>query len=133
VRIVLDTNVLVSGIFYTGPPYALLDAWRQGALEVAVSPDIIREYRRVVEKLGTRFPQVESNAILKLLIMRATVVDAQPLPEPACSDPHDDKFLACALASGTKYIVSGDKHLLTVSGYAEVTVLRPLEFLGLLH
>ncbi len=49
-------------------------------------------------------------------------------PEPVCDDPDDDKFFACAVASGVFMIISGDAHLLTRSGYRNITVLRPAEF-----
>ncbi len=54
---------------------------------------------------------------------------APSLPEPVCEDPDDDKFLACALATETKIIVSGDKHLLKVSGYRGIDVIRPRKLL----
>jgi Predicted nucleic acid-binding protein, contains PIN domain len=50
------------------------------------------------------------------------------LPEPVCEDPDDDKFLACALASKTKLIISGDEHLLRASGYRGIEVIRPRKF-----
>jgi len=53
-----------------------------------------------------------------------TVLDRQ-----VCTDPDDDKFLACAVASGASTIVSGDKHLLSVSGYRGIEALRPRAFL----
>ena len=54
--------------------------------------------------------------------------DVPALSEQVCDDPDDDKFLACALASETKMIVSGDKHLLRVSGYKSIEVLKPKAF-----
>ena len=50
------------------------------------------------------------------------------LKEPVCEYPDDDKFFACALACDGKVIVSGDKHLLRVSGYLDIDVLKPREF-----
>jgi predicted nucleic acid-binding protein len=58
----------------------------------------------------------------------AEFFDVPALPEQVCSDPDDDKFLACALASGAKVIVIGDKHLMKVSGYEGIQVLRPRAF-----
>jgi len=58
------------------------------------------------------------------------VYDVPPLLESVCDDPDDDKFLACALASGSTIIVSGDKHLLKVSGYRKIEVLKPREFVN---
>ncbi|MBA3073196.1 MAG: hypothetical protein FP831_06350 [Anaerolineae bacterium] len=57
------------------------------------------------------------------------VFEAPAIPEPICADSDDDKFFACALASGSKLIVSGDKHLLKVSGYKEIEVLKPKVFI----
>jgi len=50
------------------------------------------------------------------------------LPEPVCDDPDDDKFLACAIAGKCNVIVSGDKHVLKVSGYRGIEVVRPRKF-----
>jgi len=66
--------------------------------------------------------------ILDYLIHHAEMVPVSPLPERVCEDPDDDKFLACAIACGEKLVVSGDKHLLTVSGYEGVIVMKPREF-----
>lgn len=60
--------------------------------------------------------------------MNATVVHAGPLDEPVSDDPADDMFLAAALASNARVIVSGDKHLLRVSGWRAITVLTPRRF-----
>lgn len=49
-KVVLDTNVFVSGLFFSGPPYEILDAWRHGKLHLVVSPPILDEYRRVGEE-----------------------------------------------------------------------------------
>lgn len=65
---------------------------------------------------------------LEILISTALLVQAPPLPKPVCEDPDDDKFIACALAGDAKVITSGDKHLLTVSGYAGIEILRPGRF-----
>ena len=128
-RIVLDTNVFVSGIFFTGPPYQILRAWRDRKIELVVSPEILEEYQRVSDILGRRFPEVDVGLLIDLLIVEATVVLAPVLPEQICADVEDDKFLACALASNASIVVSGDKHLLDVSGYRGIRVLNPRGFI----
>jgi predicted nucleic acid-binding protein len=79
--------------------------------------------------LAEDHPAIHLEPMLEFVLQNAEVVSAPSLPEKVCGDPDDDKFLACALASGSKIVVSGDKHLLKVSGYQEVEVLRPREFL----
>lgn len=64
------------------------------------------------------------------VIQNAVVYLAAPLSEKVCDDPEDDKFLACALASGSMMIVSVDEHLLNVSGYRGIEVLKPRDFVS---
>ena len=127
-KVVLDTNVFISGVFFSGPPHQILNAWRDGTIRLVVSQEIMNEYRRVGEALAEAFPAIDLRPILDLVTVEAELYVAKDLPDPLCSDPDDDKFLACAIASNSKIIISGDKHLLKVSGYQDIEILRPHEF-----
>ena len=127
-KAILDTNVLISGIFFSGVPYEILAAWRDGKIELIISPEILQEYRRVGEEMERKFTRVEIAPFLEMLAIESTMVLAKPLAEAVCTDPDDDKFLACALASKTKVICSGDKALLKTSGYRGIEVLSPRTF-----
>ena len=127
-RIVLDTNVFVSGIFFSGPPYTILKAWRDGTVELIISPSIFQEYRRVSDELSKQSSQIDFSEILSLLLTRSEMVESPDLPEPVCTDPDDDKFLACAVAASAPCVVSGDRHLLRVGTYRGVRVLTPRAF-----
>ncbi len=87
------------------------------------------EYRRVGEIFTQERPGIDLSKILVYVFQNADFFEAPSLPESVCVDPDDDKFLACALARDSKLIVSGDKHLLNVSGYKDVEVLKPRTFL----
>jgi len=130
-KIVLDTNVFISGVFFSGPPYRILEAWQSGELELVISQEILAEYRRVGEILVGERPKIDLDSILTFVIKHAKVYKPARLKAPVCEDPDDDKFLACALASGSKIIISGDKHLLKVSGYQGIKVLKPREFVDI--
>lgn len=127
----LDTNVLLSGIFFGGLPGRLLDAWQRGQLALVLSPAILTEYHRAGAELAARSPDTVTtlDPILALLAQAATIVNAPALPAAVSADPDDDKFLACALASRTPVIVSGDKHLLRVSGWSGIEVLTPRQLI----
>ena len=127
-RLVVDTNVFISGIFFTGPPFRILDGWRRRRVELVLSSEILEEYRATGLEVSAQFPDVNLDPWLELVCVRATIVQAPPLESQVCDDPDDDKFLACALAGGVKTITSGDKALLRVSGYRGVTVLTPRRF-----
>ena len=129
-KVILDTNVFVSGVFFSGPPYRILAAWQAGTIQLIVSPEILDEYRRVGEVLAEDHPSINLSPMLNFVIQNAEIVSAAPLPEAVCKDPDDDKFLACALACEGDVIVSGDKHLLSVSGYRGIEVIKPRDFVN---
>jgi putative PIN family toxin of toxin-antitoxin system len=129
VKVVLDTNVLISGVFFGGPPFLILQAWRDGIIQLVISPEILHEYRRVGEILAEEHPAIDLEPMLEFVIQNADVFDASPLSEPVCEDPDDDKFISCALASASRVIISGDKHLLKVTGFQDIEVLKPRDFL----
>ena len=93
-----------------------------------VSPEVLDEYRRVAEELTGKRPNLDFERLLVTLVSSSLLVQAYELAEPVCDDPDDDKFIACALAGDAKVIASGDRHLLAVSGYRGIKVLRPREY-----
>ncbi|HSV99055.1 MAG TPA: putative toxin-antitoxin system toxin component, PIN family [Sedimentisphaerales bacterium] len=127
-RIVLDTNVFISGVFFSGPPYRILQAWRDDRVQLVVCPEILAEYRQVAMRLARKHPGVDILPLIDLVMVRSQIVRTPSLPKPVCDDPKDDVFLACALVGKTQTIVSGDRHLLDVSGFAGIRVLRPKAF-----
>ncbi len=129
-RVVIDTNVFISGVFFSGPPPHILKVWRDGKVRLAVSAEILDEYQRAAQVLAEQHPQANLDPILDLLTVEADFVSAPPLPEDVCEDPEDDKFLACAVAAKAKIVISGDKHLLRASGYRDIVVMRPREFVN---
>ena len=131
-RIVLDTNVLMSGIFFGGAPGNILHAWQAGQITLAVSPEIIEEYIATAEVLSARYESIPLEPILALIAKHSELWQSPPFAEQVSSDPDDDKFLACALASGAECVVSGDKALRRVSGYRNIRVLSPRQFVDTL-
>ena len=128
-KIVLDTNVFVSGVFYAGPPYHVLEAWRDGQIQLVVSPEILLEYAEVGERLAERFKGVDVASFLRMVAANAQIVAAPALLEQVCDDPDDDMFLACALAGEATASVTGDRALWRTSGYRGIQVVTPRAFL----
>lgn len=127
-KIILDTNVFISGIFFRGPPFDILQAWKDRRIQVVLTKQILDEYQRVAQSLRNNFPSVDILPIINLMAIHGRLINADDVTLSVCEDPDDDKFIECAVASGTGIIVSGDKHLLNATGYQGITVLKPREF-----
>ena len=127
-KVVVDTNVLMSGIFFGGTPGRILDALKLGHVTLTASPSILEEYRRVGEDLESTYGELGAQSLVTLLAARAEVVDAPDLSEPVSRDPDDDKFLACALAASAPVVVSGDRDLQTLGSWQGIRILSPRAF-----
>ena len=125
-RAVLDTNVLVSGIFFGGVPRRALELWAEGRFELVLSPAIFDEYLRTCDRLGAAHPGLEYREVLAALVGHATLVPDDP-EERVTADADDDKFMLCARRAGA-IVVSGDSDLLDVGGWENVKVLKPRDF-----
>jgi putative PIN family toxin of toxin-antitoxin system len=128
VRVVVDTNVLMSGIFFGGTPGRIVDALKQGEAVLIVSPSIIEEYRRVGEELEATYGELGAPSLVTLFVAHAEVIDAPDLTEPVSRDPGDDKFLACARAASVSILISGDRDLQTLGSWQDVHIMSPRAF-----
>lgn len=129
-KIVVHTTVFISGVFFAGAPYQILKAWGNGRIQILISKEILDEYRRAGDLLAEKFFGIELVPILQLLAINAELVQPQKLQRPVCDTPYDDKFLACALAGKSTIIISDHKHLMKVSGYKGIQVIRPPKFVA---
>ena len=116
-RIVLDTNVLVSGIFFGGLPGRLLDVWADGRLELVLSPAILDEYLRVCERIAESRPALEYESVLAAIAGHGVLVADTTWDEPITVDPDDDQFILCA-RSADAVVVSGGGTITTNSTHA---------------
>lgn len=128
-KVIIDTNVLISGIFFNGPPYEILQKWQQGKFDLLVSVPILNEYKRVGQLLSKKYPGVNINPVLEFIEKKSNLINITLKIPNICSDPDDDKFFECAVNGNCTLIVSGDRHLLEASGFRNIYVLKPRDFL----
>jgi len=121
-RVVLDTNVLLSGIAYPASvPGKILAAWRHGSVDVLLSAYILDELRRVLPRLAHRhgLTSAEIDDLVDALSIQAEVIEPLPDLEPALRDFDDQAVLGTLLAaleaSGANYLITGDKDLLAMA------------------
>ena len=133
-RIVIDTNVWVSGLLWKGQPWELLRLAEAGKIELCMAPAMIEELAKVLayEKLQARLEQLNLSAtdLLAYAIDLASVFDVpEESPGIVQADPDDDVFLLCAVVAGAAYVLSGDHHLLDLEEYADIPILAVHGFL----
>ncbi|HHN66017.1 MAG TPA: putative toxin-antitoxin system toxin component, PIN family [Nitrospirae bacterium] len=132
-RVVIDTNVFVSS-FFGGNPRTIIDLWKDGAITLCLSRDILDEYVDVLNRLGMR-DEKELKELLSFFSEGFNILFTTKTPEINIvdNDPADNKFIECALALKAKVIITGDKHLLSVKKFGEIGIMTPKKFLEIYH
>jgi uncharacterized protein len=129
VRAIVDTNVILSALFFGGLPGRILEAWRERHFTLVLSAPILAEYREAGAEFEAQYGGSDFEAFAALIVVNSEIVDASAhLPEQVCTDADDDKFLACALAAGVNIIVSGDKRLRAATGWNGIAIVTPRQF-----
>lgn len=132
-RVVLDTNVVMSAIFFGGAPLKIVRAAFAKEVEVVASEAVLSEYREVAARLHAQFPSVNHRRPLVILESKLTIVRPAALGETVCRDPDNDAILACALGGKAKVICSGDGDLLALDGFRGLEIMLPADFCRLLN
>jgi putative PIN family toxin of toxin-antitoxin system len=136
-RVVLDTNVLVSGLVAEGgAPRQILDAWLEGQYTLVTSLYLVEEsahvlsYPRIAKRL--HLGEEELVAIMAALLSKAELTPGHLHLPGVTRDPKDDAVVACAKEGEADYIVSGDQDLLVLGEYEGIRVITPRQFVEIL-
>lgn len=124
-KIVLDTNVLISGIFWSGTPSKIRDLWINDEIHIYTTREIVDEYLRVIDEVSDS--EEVSSAWKKIVLDHVEIIEVRQRLKFS-RDPDDDKFINCAIAAKALYLVSGDRDLLVLQGKAPVEIVTPAEF-----
>ena len=128
-RVVLDTNVIVSGLLWGGPPRRWLDFARQNTIALYTSAVLLAELAEVLAREKFTVPLVAHgltpNGILRGYAALAQTVAAPLIARTVPADADDDAVIACALAAKANLIVTGDRDLLVLHPFGEIAILNP--------
>jgi putative PIN family toxin of toxin-antitoxin system len=132
VKIVLDTNVLVSGLLSpAGTPGRIVDLVTSLRVTVIFDDRILAEYREVLARPKLRIGRAEAAAVLDLIEKEGILVSAPPLPLQL-PDPDDLPFVEVSEAGAATALITGNaRHFVPIQGNITVPVLAPADFLGL--
>ena len=133
-RAVPDTNIVISGLLWRGNSRRILDAARDGIIELYTSFVLLEELEDVLsrEKFVRRLvaADVTVQDLVSGFSALATVIKAEQIEPVILVDPDDDAVLACALSADAEIIVSGDSDLLDLKEHKEIRILTATEFLA---
>jgi uncharacterized protein len=129
-RVVLDTNVLVSALLFSGSPSKLVMLWQEGRIVLLISKEILLEYFQVLAYPKFSLIHEEIKAlIVENVLPYAETINVSAHPPVISKDPADDKFLFLAEDGHARHIISGDKHLLSLEKYRGIEILPVRSFL----
>jgi len=129
-RVVLDTNILISGIGWSGSPKDVIEAFLKGEFILLISESLLNELERILNYKKFYFiPGYLKESLIRNLLKAAEFVKTKKKLDIIKEDPEDNKVLECALFGKADYIVTGDKHLLKLCKFNNIKILTPIEFL----
>ncbi len=134
-RVVLDTNQHISAIIRPdGHPAQIVQLWRIGLIELAISPDILEEFEAVVHRPRIQqkynLSDADINEYLEVLRTTTVLVPGTVIVDAVPDDPDDNIIIACAIEAEADFIVSGDQHLLSLGSYHGISIVKAIDFLS---
>ena len=130
-RVVFDTNILVSALLWHGPPAQCVELARLGFVRSVTCNELLDEF---VEVLLQRFQLTVSEAekARHSVVSFSEVVAITGQLRVVVNDPDDDKVIECALIGKADYIVTGDRHLLALGQYSGISIVKAAQFLNII-
>ncbi len=135
-RVVLDTNVLISGTFWTGDSFRIVQLIDKGELTLILSKEILDEYDYILhsdEITEKKAYKPECVASILKQVQLANFIEPIEKLKVVENDPDDDKFIEAAIAGNADYIISQDNHLLKLKEFRGIKIVTPAEFLNSLN
>lgn len=133
IRAVIDTNVVVSALLFEGVSGKLIPLWQNNQIKPLVSKQIIGEYITVLAYPKFALTEGEIHFLVyNEILPYVDVVLPETTDAIVYADPSDDKFIHCAISGKAKYIISGDRHLLSLGQYRRIKIITPSELLSVI-
>jgi putative PIN family toxin of toxin-antitoxin system len=132
-KVVADTNVIVSALFWRGNESKIIDLVEKGKIKLFTSVALLDELKKVLgyERFGLGEKTVDDN--VKYILTISEISSPKRRLKIIREDPADDKVLECALEGKVRYIVSGDMHLLRLRKFRGIRIIRAKELLNILN
>ena len=126
-KILIDTNILISGLYFHGLPKKLLSEIDFEKFNLCVNKEIINEYTEKIDKKFSKSKYILDKDLRQKIFSSFKNFEIKS-DLKICRDPDDDKFINCAIDAEAIYIVSGDNDLLTIKNFAGIEIVTAREF-----
>lgn len=132
-KLTLDTNVLISGTFWSGDSFKIIESISKGELLCVLSKEILNEYKNVLKR-DEIMEKTEAKSLIvskasEKVINESTIVEPKIKQDVIRDDPSDNKILECAREGKVDYIITNDRHLLKIKEFESIKIVTPKEFL----
>ncbi len=132
-RVVLDTNILISSLLFRGELSRFVDLWKTGLLTPVISKETFQEFMAVLEYPKFGLSRKEIKLILQHEILPFfEIVEVMDTLRGICKDPDDDKFISCAVAASVDFVVTGDTALCNVGRYGRIRIIKAIDLFRIL-
>jgi len=131
-RVVLDTNVFISGIFWSGECNEIIMKWKEGKFILVTSLEIISELVKVLDSFKIQLPKERIKEWANMIIRNSIITEPKEKFNIIKDDPKDDLFVETAFSGKAYYLVTYDNHLLKLKEFKDIKIITPAEFLKLL-
>jgi putative PIN family toxin of toxin-antitoxin system len=130
IRVVLDTNILISALLFKGELSGIVGLWQKGKIVPIISKETFDELRTVLEYPKFSLSRAEIKSLIEHDILPFfEVVNVSKHVKGACRDPGDDKFISCAISASADCIVTGDKDLFDLKKYQSIRIIHGSDFI----
>jgi putative PIN family toxin of toxin-antitoxin system len=130
IRVVLDTNVLISALLFKGELSRIVGVWQKGKIVPVISKETFSELRTVLEYPKFSLSRAEIESLIEHeMLPFFEVVNVSKHAKGASRDPGDDKFISCALSANADCIVTGDKDLSDLRKYQSIKIIHASDFI----
>lgn len=126
-KIVVDTNVVISGVFFGGNPRRIVEAIADGKIDAYATAEIVDEYMGIIDSMIERKQGSLNQSMLSPFFSFLKMIQSETEIQVS-RDPDDDKFIECAMDAKALYIVSGDNDLLDIGIYKDIQIITAKEF-----
>lgn len=128
-RVILDTNIFISGIFWRGDSNKIISYWKEGRFILVASLEVLSEIVKVLKDFKIKLPEDMIKDWVDLIIRNSIIVEPKEKFQVVKDDPKDNIFIEIAVAGDVDYIITNDRHLLKLTKFKSIKIITPKEFL----